>query len=128
MRIFLMMIVSISIVFGANLSTRLDQLIHSKKEHKTVFLNYNPFEVTKKATDEKIPLKHIGQKQAMPINFIMVLNHSAFINGVWYKVGEFVAGYKIERIFSDKIKIKKKGITTTLYLKNKQQILNIREK
>ena len=128
MRILLMMIVSISIVFGADLSTRLDQLIHSKKEHKIVFLHYNPFEVTKKAADEKRLLKSTGQKQAMPINFVMVLNHSAFINGRWYKVGDSVAGYKIERIFSDKIKIEKKGMTTTLYLKNKQQILNIREK
>ncbi|WP_331775718.1 hypothetical protein [Sulfurospirillum sp. 1612] len=128
MRIFLMVMVSLSILFGADLSTRLDQLIHSKKENKIVVLNYNPFVVTKKVKGTTTSVMSTSNKQASPIHFVMVLNHSAFINGHWYKVGERVAGYKIKKIFTDKIKIEKKGVTRTLYLKKKQQILNIREK
>ncbi|MDX1810178.1 MAG: hypothetical protein R3331_11620 [Sulfurospirillaceae bacterium] len=128
MRYLLILTILLSFVFGDNLSTRLEHLIQNKHEKKVVFLSYNPFQVNKKEKKAAESYRDITpKKQNHPLDFITVMNKKAFINGRWFKAGDIVAGYKIEKIYPNKILVNKKGVKTTLGLGIKENILKIRE-
>jgi hypothetical protein len=128
MRYFLVFLVLLSLSYADNLSARLENLIKTRQDRPVVFLNYNPFQIVKtekKTTDRYTPSTR--QKKAEPLDFVTVINHQAFVNGRWLKVGEKIAGYKLEKIDSDTIIVSKNGVKTTLGLGVKQNILKVRE-
>lgn len=128
MRYFVIFVILLSFSLGDNLSVRLENLIKNKQDKKVIFLNYNPFPITKKekkSTENNSNV--VYRKKTKLLNFVTVINDRAFVNGRWLKVGDKIDGYRLEKIYSDKIIVNKRGVKTTLSLGMKQNILKIRE-
>ncbi len=54
-----------------------------------------------------------------------ILNEKAKINGKWYKLGSKIKGYKLYKICTNCVKLKKGGKIVTLYLHRKSKKISI---
>jgi len=92
----------------AQLNININQIVKKIKKLNTkkVFLSfphYNPFYFDKNVT--KIVLKRDNIKLVLNAIF----NKSANINGKWVRVGEFIYGYKVIKIYLDRVLLKYKN-------------------
>jgi len=94
----------------SQLSTLSDPFVNIKK------IKLDPVKVEKKVLKKSLIIKKIKiKKNSKKINFNLsvTLNKSARINKKWYKLGEYINGYKIVMIESSSV----------LLIKNKHKIM-----
>ena len=72
-------------------------------------------------------LKKPKKKQG-PLSLTMLINSSAMINGIWYKVGDKVKGYKVNKIDSTSVLLTKNNKKLLLSTKSKSKNLNFTNK
>ena len=54
-----------------------------------------------------------------------IVNSTAFIDGIWRKVGDPVGDFRLESVAGDHVVLKRKNRTITLFFKPTKHILNI---
>ena len=105
-----------------------------------VFLEKNK---TKKSNKEKSSKKHVKNsiipplitnssqnvkqnltmiKKSKSLKLFAIMNKSALINGKWYKLGEYVDGYKIVKVTPKVVTLNKKGVIKKLTTDTKKPI------
>lgn len=89
-------------------------------------VKYDPFFRAQKLLKKQEKDKFI-QKKPFEIKVYAIYNDRAYINGKFYKTGDFIAGYKIYKIAKNYIVLKKKSKFKIKYLV-KSDILKIRKK
>ncbi len=112
------------------IQTKLEILKSRKKyEFKDINVTYDPFFKAEKiiSLKKKISRVTIKPKKVRPI-LLTILNHKAFIDSQWYKEGEKLHGFKIVKIYSNKVVLQKRKKIVILNLEQKRKILNIAEK
>lgn len=112
------------------MQTKLEILKSRKKyDFKDINVTYDPFFKAEKiiSLKKKISRVTIKPKKVRPV-LLTILNHKAFINSQWYKEGENLHGFKIVKIYSNKVVLKKRKKKVILNLERKRKILNIAEK
>ncbi len=113
-----------------SLQSKIEILKNRKKyEFKDINVTYDPFFKAAKIISLKKKISN-GIIKPIKVRFILltVLNHKAFINNQWYKKGEKIYGFKIVKIYSDKVILQKRKKKVILKIRQKRKILNIVEK
>jgi len=129
MRYFLCFLLLFSFVFGADLSQRLEHLIQDKKIKTVTTLKYNPFfEKYEKKQLQKHDLIIRRIKKERAFRLVAVLGKRAFIDGMWFGKGDKVHGYKIKKIFQNRVILYKQNKIKVLKFEKNKNILNVREK
>ena len=78
----------------------------------------SPFIVIKKDEDSNKTVAMSPKKQ-MSFDLSAIINHSAFINGKWYKVGDSMNDYNITKIGDTEVKLENGKNTIELFLPKK---------
>jgi len=129
MRYFLCFLLLFSSVFGANLSQRLENLIQDKKIKTVTILKYDPFfEKHEKKQFKKHDLIIRGVRKKRILRLVAVLGKRAFINGMWFSKGDKISGYKIKKVFQNRVILRKQNKIKVLRFEKNKNILNVREK
>ena len=95
-----------------------------KYEFKDITVPYNPF-------FKVIKMKNVSGKVIVSKKFrfvlLTVLNHKAFINNRWYKQGDYIKGFRVIKIYKDRVILQKGNKKVILKIEQKRKILNIVE-
>lgn len=78
----------------------------------------SPFIVIKMDEDSNKTVA-VSPKKQISFNLSAIINHSAFINGKWYKVGDSMSDYKIIEIGDTEVKLENGKNTIELFLPKK---------
>ena len=111
--------------------SKIEILKNSKKyDFKDINVSYDPFFKAEKIISLKKKVQKNSLKKPKKVRFVFltVLNHKAFINGSWYSQGEKLHGFKILKIYSNKVILQKRKKKVVLKIGKKRKILNIVEK
>jgi len=114
-------------------STEITNMVAKIKEERsginlaTLETTVNPFPIVKRQPKEvqKEEVNGVVLPKEEPIYLLSaILNHAAFINKKWYKVGQKVGDYQVAHIGNNVVTLKNKGGMKLLSLKkNKQQFI-----
>lgn len=129
MRYFLCFLLLFSFVFGADLSQRLEHLIQDKKIKTVTILKYDPFfEKYEKKQLQKHDsiIRRIRKERALRL--VAVLGKRAFIDGMWFGKGDKIHGYKIKKVFQNRVILYKQNKIKVLRFEKNKNILNVRDK
>jgi len=129
MRYFLCFLLLFSSVFGANLSQRLENLIQDKKIKTVTILKYDPFfekHEKKQLQKHHLIIRRIRKERVLRL--VAVLGKRAFINGKWFSKGDKISGYKIKKVFQNRVILYKQNKIKVLRFEKNKNILNVREK
>jgi len=128
-RLLLIIALLFSFSFGGDLAQRLEKLIQNKEIKTVTILKYDPFfikkEVKKSYVSKASDMKAKPKKQ---LHLIAIFNKKAFINKKWLSIGSSINGYKLKRLYDNKVVLVKKHKKITLLLSKSKNILKIREK
>jgi len=129
MRYFLCFLLLFSFVFGANLSQRLENLMQDKKIKTITVLKYDPFfekHEKKQLQKHGLIIHRIRKKRGLRL--VAVLGKRAFIDGMWFGKGDKIDGYKIKKVFQNRVILYKQNKIKVLRFEKNKNILNVREK
>jgi hypothetical protein len=130
-KILILLSINISIIFGASLSsaeiTNMISKIKEKREGITLDKlsgTSNPFliKVKKKASKkEDKPTILIPTVVEEELNLTAILNHAAFINKRWYKMGDKVGSYRVGYVSRHSVTLRSANGDKTLRLKKRNR-------
>ena len=132
MRLVILFTFVLTTLFSNELYKKLDYLIKNKKEKEVVILRYDPFiyqvkkvvKKDKKAFVGTIKSKNTEKKR---YNLVTIINKKAFIDGKWYKKGDYLDKYKVVKISYDGVLLKYKNRSLKVGFADSKKIVKIRE-
>ena len=139
MRVVILFVIPIYL-FSTSLShNEITKMVEGiKVERKGVELDIlnetpNPFFIVKKKVVKKPPKKVVKPKKPKKIipiveevyNLTAILNHRAFINGKWYKVGSKIGDYTVYAIGDSSTILKSKKGTKRLIIEKRKSKFDI---
>jgi len=134
MRYIIITLLTVNFLFSSSvipIINKIDKLKAQEKSHpfKKIEVKYDPFftgvKIMKKIK-KTVVKKSIQKRSTHMLKLIAVLNDKAFIDNKWYGKGDAVEGYRVIKIDSDKVAIKKGKKMVILHLNNKK-ILSIKK-
>jgi len=129
MRYLLCFLFLFSSVFADDLSQRLEKLIQDKKIKTVTILKYDPFfEKGKKKQFKKHHLIIHRSRKKIALKLVAILGNRAFINGKWFSKGDKIDGYRIKKVFQDRVMLYKQDKIKVLRFEKNKNILNVKDK
>ncbi len=129
MRYFLICLFLFSSVFGLNLSQRLENLIQDKKIKTVTILKYDPFFTKYEKKQLQKYYFHVQKKKKKrALKLVSILGNRAFIDGKWFAKGDKIDGYKIKKVFPNRVVLYRQNKIKVLKFEKNKNILNVREK
>jgi len=98
--------------------------------YRVLPITYDPFYKGKSLMEEAKPKTVVTKKvkkASKKLQLLAIFNNRAFINSKWYKEGDKIGGYKVQKIKDTFVILSKKGKTIILRI-GKKNILKIKEK
>jgi hypothetical protein len=128
-RFFVIFLLLLSFSFGGDLAQRLEKLIQNKDVKTVTILKYDPFFIKKEVKKSYVnKVSDMKTKSKKSLHLIAIFNKKAFINAKWLGVGSSINGYKLKKLYNNKVVLVKKHKQITLLLTKSKNILKIREK
>ena len=119
-------------LMGADIN--IDKILKKMKDFKKIekistkiVLKYDPFFPNNKKEDKKIKKNHIKQTAVENYKLKAILNQKAFINKKWYKIGDIIDSYKIDKIGSEKVLLVRGKKSKVLSLTSPKKLLKIED-
>ncbi len=132
MKILLFGLILSTLVFGDNLSLRLQKLINDKSEKRVEILKYDPFftkSEIKKTYKKDSTLKKVNKRaEKRELRLISVMGSRAFVDGRWIGKGDTIAGYRVKKVLKNSVILFKKRKMIVLKFEKNTEILKVREK
>ena len=129
MRYFLICLFLFSSVFGLNLFQRLENLIQDKKIKTVTILKYDPFFTKYEKKQLQKHYFHVQKKKKKrALKLVSILGNRAFIDGMWFAKGDKIDGYKIKKVFPNRVVLYMQNKIKVLKFEKNKNILNVREK
>ncbi len=91
----------------------------------------NPFLIVKEKLKEKPKEKKIEKakpkivKKVVNHNLVAILNHAAFIDGKWYKIGDTVGSFKLIYMTKDRVTLKNDTDRKELVIPKREKKFNM---
>ena len=117
-KILLLIFIFSNAILATSLShEEIDKMVLKIKEERvgidlaTLESTPNPFLIVKEEIKEEKPKEvKAGRpkivKKVVNHNLVAILNHAAFIDGKWYKVGDELGSYRLIRMGKDRVTLK----------------------
>jgi hypothetical protein len=128
MNYLLILLFTFSVVFGEDLSQRLDKLIQDKQIKQVTVLRYNPF-FTKKEEKQIRKTEMITKKSIKNtrLRLITIFNNKAFINDRWLGKNDKIYGYRVKEISANSVTLNAKNKNIILRFQKTKEILKVRK-
>jgi len=122
MKYFILIFIYLSSSFGDNLTNKIDKLVKNQGKKKLIILKYNPFiyKYPKKIVTKNRTIFSKKRRVIHRLKLTAIMNNRAFINNHWLIRGNKINGYRVKKIYPNRVVLRKNRRTTILKFREKK--------